>query len=347
MIPAAFVTLPALPLTPNGKTDRKALLGHDTTAALDEQVPPRDATERRLRTLWEELLGISPIGVTADFFELGGDSLLAFALRSRCEREFGVTLRIADILEGRTIAQLAARLRAGATPPHAPALVTLRAGAPGVAAAGALVCVHGAMGGVGSFLELAAALAPDRAVHALHAEGGPEGPTLEAQAARYVAELRAAGHQAPHHLLGWSSGGVVAFEMARQLQAAGEAVATLALLDSHVPGALILSPGVEEGALVERALAALGGERLPPEERARLAAAHRRTAALLRGHRPGRYRGRVLLFVARDAAAPVDPAPWRALVEGDVEVIEVEGDHFRIVAGAAVRQVAARLDAGG
>ena len=90
MIPAAFMALPAFPLTPNGKLDRKALPAPDDSAfGLRGYEPPEGATEIRLATLWQDLLGVGRVGRHDHFFELGGHSLVAVRLLSRIEQSFG------------------------------------------------------------------------------------------------------------------------------------------------------------------------------------------------------------------------------------------------------------------
>jgi aminoglycoside N3'-acetyltransferase/acyl carrier protein len=115
MLPAAFVPLEALPLMPNGKVDRHALPPPEgSRLALDSGfVAPHDAYERQLTHLWEELLGVTPIGVHDDFFELGGHSLLAVQLFAQIEKQTGIRLPLATLFERPTIAHLANSLRQG------------------------------------------------------------------------------------------------------------------------------------------------------------------------------------------------------------------------------------------
>lgn len=114
MVPSAFAVMSALPLTPNGKVDRSALprLTADRTAARAE---PRGATERLVCELFSDVLGSSPIGPDDDFFELGGQSLLAMRLLNRLEGETGVALRVIDLLDASTVRSLASAVdrRAG------------------------------------------------------------------------------------------------------------------------------------------------------------------------------------------------------------------------------------------
>jgi amino acid adenylation domain-containing protein len=380
MVPAAFVLLPALPLTPSGKLDRRALPEPERAAA----VPPRDLQELALVRLWEEILNVRPVGVSDDFFELGGHSLLAVRLMVRIREQFRRELPLASLFRARTIENLAALLRQEGEAPSRSALVEIT---PPVAAAGGdagerqrpFVCVHPAGGNVLCYAELARVLGPRQPFYGLQFPGvdgtgddRSQQPlaTIEDMAAHYVAAVRAAGHQGPHRLGGWSLGGAVAYEMARQLAAAGEAVELLAMFDAPPPGA---AAGWEEEELelmawFARDLAALSGRPiavsgadlaavpagdrlrqvvlaaqaahvLPPDlgpaEAARLFAVFRTTQRALRAYTPGRYDGRVLLVLAGAPPGAEDEPPavvtaWRSLATS-VEVEWVPGDHYSLV----------------
>jgi len=110
MIPAQFVALPAFPLTPNGKIDRKALPAPEAISEVAVETPD-DETERRLAALWEELLGLPGVDVRANFFDIGGHSLLAFQMLRRVQSDFDRTVTITDVFRFPTVRALASRLR--------------------------------------------------------------------------------------------------------------------------------------------------------------------------------------------------------------------------------------------
>ena len=111
MVPSLLVELSGLPLTSNGKIDKKALPDPDVSAlASNEYVGPRNATEERLVTIWQELLHAKRIGIYDNFFELGGDSIISIQVVSRASR-YGLTLHPRDIFESQTIAVLSAKLQ--------------------------------------------------------------------------------------------------------------------------------------------------------------------------------------------------------------------------------------------
>ncbi len=235
MVPSFFMQLDAFPLTPNGKVDRRALPLPDRTRDEHEFVPPRDELETRLAKLWSEVLGVSRVGVTDNFFEVGGDSLLALRLFLKMETEFGRQLPLATLIQASTIEALAATLRQETSSALA-TLVTLQASG----SKPPFFCVHGVGGNVIGYQPLAKHLGSDQPFHALQARGldGQQEPLtrIEEMAALYVDEIRKVQPEGPYHLGGLSFGGIVAFEMAQQLTRAGQEVALVALFDTAPVG---------------------------------------------------------------------------------------------------------------
>jgi surfactin family lipopeptide synthetase C len=107
MVPSAIVLLPSLPLASNGKVDRQSLPAPGTTRADGDCVAPRDVTERQLAQIWEEILGVHPVGVTDNFFELGGHSLLAGRLLARVRERYQVDVSLGAFFAAPTVAGLA------------------------------------------------------------------------------------------------------------------------------------------------------------------------------------------------------------------------------------------------
>lgn len=236
-IPSAFVFLPALPLTANGKVDQRALPAPESEpAARPATVPPRDACEEKLVRLWETVLGVSPIGVTDRFFELGGHSLLALRLVAQIETAFQRRLSVSTIFQAQTVAQLAALLRDDVpTPATTHSLVALQP----KGRRAPLYLVHGVGGGMlWGYINLSRHLGEDQPVYVFRAMAPAAEcsyETIEAMAARYVRELRAFQPEGPYSLGGYCFGGQVAFEMARLLEAQGQKVALLALMNASPP----------------------------------------------------------------------------------------------------------------
>jgi acyl transferase domain-containing protein/thioesterase domain-containing protein/acyl carrier protein len=221
--------------------------------------PPGDDIERELASLWKGLLGIAEVGVNDDFFELGGQSLVAVRLFQRIEKRYGVELPLSTLFQAPTIAECAALLRDklglpdpdDAEPSTRPPAESLGIAAPAKPAFRALVavqtggarlpffCVHGAGGNVLNFRDLARAMHPEQPFYGLQASGidgvSPLHRTIEEMAEAYVAEIREFRPDGPYLLGGYSGGGIVAFEMARRLTGAGQEVGLLAFIDTFHP----------------------------------------------------------------------------------------------------------------
>jgi thioesterase domain-containing protein/acyl carrier protein len=236
MTPAVFVELAELPLTPNGKVDRKALPEPEDSHidALETYIAPRNLLELELAKLWEELLRVEPIGVKDNFFEAGGHSLLAVRLVSRIQHELGKAIPLTAVFQEPTIEHLAGLLHDD----HDHGVRTSRLVQLHGGTKPPLIYVHPVGGSIFSYLNLVQYLDSDQPLYALQAAGLDEDQsalqTIEEMAAGYVAEIRAT-LPGPYYLGGWSFGGVVAFEMAQQLEAAGEQVVLLTLIDSFAP----------------------------------------------------------------------------------------------------------------
>ncbi|WP_172381790.1 non-ribosomal peptide synthetase [Streptomyces sp. MNP-20] len=397
MAASAIVFLDRLPLTANGKVDRRALpdpeahLGRTSTDDV-----PRDEVEAALLGIWSDVLGGVRIGIRDSFFEAGGHSLLATQALSRIRRALGVRLSLTDILTAPTVAELAAVLRdkgAGApgTPPRPDtARATPRHSAQDTAqdspqgsfapvlpirSSGSrppLFCFHPALGLSLPYAGLAAHLGPDRPVFGLqspHIGGSSRFPaSVEEVAEEYVGRIREIRPNGPYHLLGWSFGGLLAFEAAVRLRAAGEAVASLTVVDSRpaVPGerppsesdlltafldhAGIRHPGTAptpDGAL---ALARGEGSRLAgigARHLERVLAVMRNNAVLAQRYVPTRFTGSVRLFVGTKGATEDElrarAQSWAPHVEGAVRVFRIGFRHEELMDPRPRSEIAAVL----
>ncbi|HUQ56446.1 amino acid adenylation domain-containing protein [Lentzea sp.] len=233
MVPGAVVVLDDLPLTANGKLDRASLPPPPPTGV----VPPRDEVESLLTQMWRDLLGRPEIGVTDDFFALGGDSLVATTLVAQIRKATGRSLPVSALFRDTTVAQLADLVRR--TDPDEPWPVVV----PLVSSPGAphLVLVHPVGGHLLGYRELTAELGGDFTISGLQAPGldGRAAPlrSIADFAALYASLVREACPDAPIHLAGWSFGGVVAYEMARLLDAGGTRIGSVTLFDPRLSGA--------------------------------------------------------------------------------------------------------------
>ncbi len=220
-----------------------------------DYVAPRNDVERTLVGFWEDLLGVNQVGVEDSFFDLGGHSLIAVRLFAMIKKAYRVEFPISVLFEAPTIALSAALIRErlgdtadnaadGSTPsaPQAPRkrfthLVAMHDGEGGERTPFFLVA--GMFGNVLNLRHLARLLGADRPFYGLQARGlyGDQAPheTFEQAATDYIAEMRQVQPHGPYLLGGFSGGGITAFEIARQLEAAGERVSTLIMLDTPLP----------------------------------------------------------------------------------------------------------------
>ena len=233
MVPTAFVVVSSLPLMPNGKVDREGLPEVPQHALRRKFVEPQNDREARLVEMWEAVLGRHGFGVTENFFDLGGHSLLVAKLLLRIEHEWKKRLSLADVFRAPTVRELAARLEVqGSLIVHNPAIVPIqpRGSRP------AVFWVRG-----GSFvLPLTKRLGQDQPVLGLHlpvadAAKLPAPYKFEDIAGALVTKLREAQPEGPYYLAGLCVNGVLAYEMARQLTLQGHQVALLALFDAQNP----------------------------------------------------------------------------------------------------------------
>jgi amino acid adenylation domain-containing protein len=238
MLPSAFVRMDALPLTPNGKVDRRRLPAPNEARldAGEDPAAPQDELEVKLVRLWGQVLGVGQVGLRDNFFDLGGHSLLAVRLFAEVEKVFGQRLPLATLFQAPTVERFAAVLREQGWRPSWSSLVAIQPHG----SRPPFFCVHAVGGNVLEYRALAAHLGEDQPFYALQSRGldGKSAPlrSVEEMAAHYVKEIRELQPTGPYHLGGRSFGGNVAFEMARQLRAAGEEVALVAVMDSSPLG---------------------------------------------------------------------------------------------------------------
>src|SRR4030095_6864448 len=231
MVPSAVVVLDDLPLTPNGKLDRKALPMPNLFKGEPERafVSPRDTVDLQLTKIWERVLGVEPIEANDNFFELGGHSLQAVRMFAQVEKTFGKTIPLATLFQAGTIKKLADILRKDGWSSPESSLVPIQPNG----SKPPLFCIHAGGGHVLFYRDLARRLGSDQPFYGIQARRlrGRQvaHSSVEEMAAHYIEEMRTVQPNGPYYLGGSSFGGLVAFEMARQLDAQGAEVALVAL----------------------------------------------------------------------------------------------------------------------
>ncbi|MFJ9770755.1 amino acid adenylation domain-containing protein [Kitasatospora sp. NPDC101157] len=373
MVPAAVQPLAALPLTRQGKLDRRALPVPVATGAPAGR-PPRDQREELLCGLFAEVLGVESVGIDDNFFSLGGHSLLAARLISRIRVGLRADYTMRDLFTAPTVAGTAERIGSAETGVD-PLAVLLPLRTEGTEPP--LFCIHPAAGISWVYSGLLRRIDARRPVYGLQARGltepGHRPAGIEEIAADYLAEIRSVQPSGPYHLMGWSFGGVVAHAIAVRLQAEGERVELLAMLDSypHAPGepgepgeraepeapetlaALLDSLGQPadgplDPAAFRRVLLADGSPLagLPAAQLSALPAVFADCSYLGDRGPAGRFDGSVLHFTAtegRSADAPV-AEDWLPYLTGAIEVHEIACTHGAMTRPEPIAAIGAVLD---
>ncbi|BCX48876.1 hypothetical protein HAHE_27840 [Haloferula helveola] len=361
MCPPIISALSALPLDRNGKitTDGLRVSSPSTSGS-----PPEGPDESKLATIWMELLEMPSIGRDANFFELGGDSLTGLRLFSRIDRDFGVTLPLATLVQHPTVRSLARAIDCARTDPDPQAtpgvFVELRKGSP------TLFCIHGGDGAVMFYRPLLGNLPEEVGITAIESRelGRNEAVavgTIEETADAYLRKIRIAQPHGPYALAGYSFGGVVAWEMACRLIEEGEEVELLGLFDTHNPAFPLRAmplrrrihtfwdqredeplpkrlfalgqrtvDGLRTHFRVKRELAAAAVGPAPAHSDLRRVQVREAHYQAMIAYRPRPFPGKVTLFKAMEGSDKYElPADyhWADLALGGFEIVPVPGRH--------------------
>jgi len=353
---------------------------------------PETESEKLLARVWSELLGIRQIGINDDFFQLGGHSLHAVRLFVAVKKHYGISLPLSTLFDKPNIRALAALLDA-----QSPQKTSAGSGSESVKEASAVAsraeysslvpiqpigegpafyCAAGMGGNLLNLRALALQMGVDQPFYGLQPQGldgmSELHRTVPDMAAHYIAEVRRKQPHGPYYLGGYSGGGVVAFEMAKQLTAQGERIGALVFLDSVAPGIEMPSIAGKIGRHAEGfrndgvrylAWAAIGVCNRRVEAVAalvrkplrRLFPYHYRLENIadtwneaFAAYRPTPYKGDAMLFSASSGLVlGVDIGPvngWDRLILGDIEVNDCPGDHASMCEAPHVRVLARRLN---
>lgn len=327
MVPVVIVSLSAFPLSANGKLDRKALPAPVNQVGSSGRAP-QAGLESLIAGLFAHLLGVESVGADDDFFALGGHSLLAMRLAADLRRELQQPVAVGQVMVASTVAALAAALSQPQSDRQAvkagfSEVLQLRGGR-----GNPLFCIHPASGFAWQFSLLPRYLPGSWPVLGIQSPR-PHGAIatsrdMDSLCDHHLATLRQVQPQGPYHLMGYSLGGTVAQAMAVKLQAQGEEVAFLGLLDTYPPETQDWNAPIEAEALEEvereRALfmAAAGDEQQEKQEMfAQIQANYDDSVGLLSGAKTPVYEGETTLFVATQTL-PAGETPediWRPYVK--------------------------------
>ncbi|QZA78742.1 amino acid adenylation domain-containing protein [Deefgea tanakiae] len=375
-IPNHWHFLANLPRNVNGKIDRKHLAGLVSQREVGE-LPDASPLEQQIMQVWFDVLGEMPVGVQANFFDLGGKSLQAIQVSSQLSRALQREVAASALFNHATVQALAKALSAPVAhrPPvpmdgqtnleqnaaFAPLLTIQQGTLP------ALFCLHPAEGLSWCYLSLAKHL-PDVTIYGLQADHQRLASSFDAQVESYVERIVRQQPQGPYRMLGWSLGGALAHEIAARLQARGEHVELVAMMDSYPAAAFVdwREPTLHDalitvlsvnGEIASDALSvddiyqrlmrpsspfsALGRGALE-----RLGQGVWHSMKLFRESQTATFAGDVLLFRAgRDNKDTPVPATWLPYLSGKIECVELDCNHFGMSDPAPMRVIGQALAA--
>lgn len=364
MVPAFYIFLDEFPRLPNGKVARALLPAPTKTAGNVSRkvILPANARQLLLVQTWEEILGVSPVSTDDNFFDLGGHSLLAMAISSRVEKRTGKHISLADFYRHPTVERLTVHLDHLDPDKPVPAIEEIQpdGGRP------LLFCAP-------SLFDLSRHLGADQPFYGaskISLEQMLDAKTpLEKIAARYVTELTQLQRNGPFFLTGHSFGGVVAYEMARQLVASGRTVGLLVLIDPDPPrpfpkdtyrftrfafhiAKLMKLPLMEKKNHFLRNLKNIANRSLPAtmvsEHEKWMREFYRKTGEIQELYYPKPFRGSAVMFLAKDVhwrfSPRTDPRnDWTRMVEGSLDIFEVDGNHESVVTEPHIQSLAGKI----
>lgn len=352
MVPTFFVELEQIPVTSVGKIDRKRLPSPIPAQQKEEEMKPRNEIEEKLVRIWERLLKVSPISVQDNFFDLGGHSLMAMQLFSEIENAFMKRLPVSIIFHEDTVEKLAKLVHSNESKDLVSSLVAMQPR--GTKAP--LYCVHELGGEVISYWNLAQKVGEDQPVYGIRYAANDDASqiTLQELAGSYLNDIRKIQPHGPYSLLGYSLGGLIAYEMAQQLYEMKEEVSLLAIVDARNPARypsdnkqitkrivdnmrilFKLPGGIRTKFMKEKVYNALVKRDLlsnspgqEAEDRAR------GFMKLVKLYKPRPYPGKMTFFRAEHDYSNYildDKNGWESVGEGSIEVYKVPSDHLSIL----------------
>ncbi|MEX0938058.1 MAG: non-ribosomal peptide synthetase [Pirellulales bacterium] len=365
MIPSEIALLTHMPTTPSGKVDTTAVAAIARAQQSATDVRPASGLEKRLSELCGEVLGCEAVGVDQNLLDVGFDSLSIVQLSERMTSQLGRPISVAELIRTPTVGAIAELFRSDARTVNQSLLIPLNARG----TLPPLFLVHPGGGNALCYLQLSKALGSDRPVYAFQSRGidtVDQPPTdIVEMAGEYVRALREQQPHGPYAIGGWSFGGVVAYEMARQLEMAGEPIKLLAVIDAGFLYAfeimrtlfpsdelglfeLLRRPSAEQ--LSSFAARTAIAQLVPPAASEQLAQRIYRNfvanAKAILDYRPAHYSGRLDLLLGAQPLAPVRHDPreeWSALCNR-VVLHEVPGNHLTLIHPPHVQSLANTLN---
>ncbi|MCS3725198.1 non-ribosomal peptide synthetase [Bradyrhizobium betae] len=333
MVPSVVVVLETMPLLPNGKLDRRSLPRGQRDVSAD-RVEPESDLEADICRLFGSLTGADRVTVLDNFFLLGGHSLMVMQLASRLRADHGRELPIELVFDNPTPRALAKAITAREFAAAHHQLVRLRVSG----SLRPLFCVPPAAGLAQVYYRMLDGLDVRIPVYGLQAAGvvdaAPPPGSIADMARGYVDALRTVQPRGPYHLMGWSFGGVVAHDMTRLLEAEGDEVAVLFLIDSYFSNvsADVAGPRTVPGSMLggEGDASLSGGDETSEDLLDRIAAAFEWSGRLLADHTPRRVRAPLVFVRATDNLDADLSSSLGAVTSGAIEIVGVDAGHYSV-----------------
>ncbi len=337
----------------------------------NSQIIPSDEIERHLIDLWQDFLG-SSVGIYDSFYNLGGDSVLAIQIVSKIHENFGIKLRIQTLLEYPTIAELSniitekmqeSSLHKNDSYQNIVKFKSNDTGLP-------LFLIHPIGGHVFCYNSLVANLSYDGPIYGIQSVAPYD--TIEDIASFYIKIMQSIQTNGPYNILGSSFGGLVAYEIARQLTESNQTINLLCLIDIMRPGILPLASDIPSmlSTLVElfdrkrsfvndinklsltekttMLMNSLGLEKLPFSEQEQIFQVITKHWVALAKYHPKPYSGKILFFEAQDRFTQTEDlslgTSWKDLVKNRIEIHEIKGNHLTMLMNPNVKEMAAILN---
>lgn len=361
MIPQKIIQLKSLPKTLNGKIDKKALcekMGREILAIDSSEGPlEHTVTMKEIKDVWKNILSADEVDVDENFFNLGGHSISAVEIFGIVNDKFNLNLPLSVIFEAPTIRSLSDVIDSNQEKnaremSQLKCVVAIRPGKKNLAP---VFCFHGVGGNVLNYYRLGECTG-ERAFYGVQSVGvnGEDQivETIPAMAKIYIEEIRKIRPKGPYILSGGSMGGMIAFEVARQLKNAGEEIQSLIMFDTIGPHLDFKTYGNVKVSLFNRSKNLLSLKyfkiinfiktqfytfrKVSVPHSLRYFSIEDKNFAALRSYTPSPYEGSMTLIRAPKTVKGwyADPyLGWRKVINGKIEVIEINGNHQSFIEG--------------
>lgn len=310
-----------------------------------------------LETIWKQFLGVEKVGPNENFFSIGGDSLLAIQVITQIEKDLGISISLQTFYQFPTLSQLSFALSQQLK--NVSSLVSLKKGSEEGCVP--LFFIHGIDGNIFPYKQLAESLDFQGAIFGIQGDNSDHlDKKIEEIASSYISEIQKVQKEGPYLLCGSSFGGIIAYEMANQLEQRGDRIGFLGIIDAINPQCNLIPRNNEwemlaflseliEGKetsvaalqnlpshlLADKLLAGMGLSQLPVKQRQNIFQGIQTRLKSLKRYDPNRYKGDVVFFQAKERFFRMRAIPlaltWQPLISGKIQIYDVDGSHLSML----------------